>query len=65
VSTGARPPLRVGVLGTGRIGSMHAELLAQRVDGVALTAVYDADTDAANRVAERLGVSAAASPEEI
>jgi predicted dehydrogenase len=36
-------PIHVGVLGTGRIGRMHAELLARRVDGLALSAVFDRD----------------------
>ena len=39
-------PLRVGVLGTGRIGRMHAELLARRVPGLALAAVHDANAAA-------------------
>ena len=32
----------IGVIGVGRIGRMHAELLARRVPGAAVTAVYDA-----------------------
>ena len=35
-------PLRIGVIGVGRIGRMHAELLARQVPGAALAAVYDA-----------------------
>jgi myo-inositol 2-dehydrogenase / D-chiro-inositol 1-dehydrogenase len=58
-------PLRVGVLGTGRIGSMHAELLARRVPGAALAAVYDVDADLAETVASRLGVEAAGDPDEL
>ena len=50
-------PVRVGVLGTGRIGRMHAELIARRVPGLALAAVHDANAAAARdgrpvRVAE-------------
>jgi len=52
-------PVRVGVLGTGRIGSMHAELLAHRVSGAALGAVYDVDADSAKATARRLRVEAA------
>ena len=37
----ASPPLRVAVIGVGRIGRMHAELLAHRVPGLALASVYD------------------------
>jgi myo-inositol 2-dehydrogenase / D-chiro-inositol 1-dehydrogenase len=57
--------VRVAVLGTGRIGAMHAELLAERVEGATLATVYDASAEAARAVADRLRVPAAASPEEI
>jgi myo-inositol 2-dehydrogenase/D-chiro-inositol 1-dehydrogenase len=49
-------PLRVGVVGTGRIGRMHAELLATRVPGAALAAVADADRASAEAVASALHV---------
>jgi myo-inositol 2-dehydrogenase/D-chiro-inositol 1-dehydrogenase len=58
-------PLRVGVIGVGRIGRMHAELLARRVPGAAVAAVYDAQGEAARDVAERLGVPAADSADEL
>ena len=58
-------PVRVGVLGTGRIGSMHAELLAHRVSGAALGAVYDVDADSAKATARRLRVEAAVGPDEL
>lgn len=58
-------PLRVGVLGTGRIGSMHAELLAREVPGAALAVVHDVDAAAAAAVAERLGVPAVADAHEV
>jgi len=57
--------LRIGVLGTGRIGRMHAELIARRVPHATLTAVYDVDPDAATAVAAGLGVSAAHDVEEL
>jgi myo-inositol 2-dehydrogenase/D-chiro-inositol 1-dehydrogenase len=57
--------VRIAVLGTGRIGAMHAELLAERVEGATLAAVYDANPEAAQATARRLGVPAAASPEEV
>jgi myo-inositol 2-dehydrogenase / D-chiro-inositol 1-dehydrogenase len=60
-----RAPLRVGVLGVGRIGRMHAELLAGRVPGAALAAVYDVDARRARDAAEHFGVSAASSAEEL
>ena len=57
--------MRIAVLGTGRIGAMHAELLAQRVEGASLAAVYDAESGLARSVADRLGVDAVASAEEL
>jgi myo-inositol 2-dehydrogenase/D-chiro-inositol 1-dehydrogenase len=50
--------LRIGVLGVGRIGRMHAELLEHQVPGAAVTAVYDAYGPAAREVSARLGVPA-------
>jgi myo-inositol 2-dehydrogenase / D-chiro-inositol 1-dehydrogenase len=47
--------IRVGVLGTGRIGRMHAELLRDRVPGLALAAVYDANEAVAREVGAAFG----------
>ncbi len=58
-------PLRVGVLGTGRIGRMHAELIARRVPGLALAGVHDASASSARETAAALGVTAAGSAEEL
>ena len=58
-------PLRIGVIGVGRIGRMHAELIAHQVPGAALAAVYDASEQAVRDVAAELGVPAAATAEEI
>jgi myo-inositol 2-dehydrogenase / D-chiro-inositol 1-dehydrogenase len=58
-------PLRVGVLGTGRIGRMHAELLARQVPGAAVTAVFDADEETARRIGSWLGSPAASTAEEL
>ncbi|HEY6890736.1 MAG TPA: inositol 2-dehydrogenase [Solirubrobacter sp.] len=57
--------LRIGVLGVGRIGRMHAELLARQVPGAAVTAVYDAYEPTAREVAARLGVPAAETAAEL
>ena len=58
-------PVRIGVLGVGRIGRMHARLLAHDVPGAVLGVVYDVDAQAAKTVAADLGVTAAASVDEV
>jgi myo-inositol 2-dehydrogenase / D-chiro-inositol 1-dehydrogenase len=58
-------PMRIGVIGVGRIGRMHAELLSHQVPGARVGAVYDSAEQLAQAVADRLGVPAAASAEEI
>src|SRR3954462_10361227 len=57
--------LRVGVIGVGRIGRMHAELLARRVPGAAVGAVYDAHAETARVVGTALGVQVAGSVDEM
>jgi myo-inositol 2-dehydrogenase/D-chiro-inositol 1-dehydrogenase len=57
--------LRVGVLGVGRIGRMHARLLAHQVLGAALGMVYDVDAEAAETAALEFDVPAAGSAEEV
>src|SRR3954468_20107869 len=61
----ASPPLRVAVIGVGRIGRMHAELLAHRVPGVALASVYDAAGDVAQAVGAELGADVPDSVDEL
>ena len=56
--TGAAPPLRLGIVGAGRIGTSHAELLARHVPGARLAAVADARPEAADGLAEPLGATA-------
>jgi myo-inositol 2-dehydrogenase / D-chiro-inositol 1-dehydrogenase len=58
-------PLRVGVIGVGRIGRMHAELLAREVPGAAVGGIYDPYVQPAREVAGELGVPVAASVEEL
>jgi len=58
-------PLRVGVLGTGRIGRVHADIVARQVPGAALAVLYDADDASARELGRRLGVPAAASADEV
>ena len=45
--------LRIAVLGAGRIGKMHAELLARQVPGASLAMVQDINGDAARAVGEQ------------
>jgi len=61
----AEAPVRVGVLGTGRIGRLHAELLAEQVPGATLTAVFDTAPELARPIAERFRARVAASAEEL
>jgi myo-inositol 2-dehydrogenase/D-chiro-inositol 1-dehydrogenase len=56
LDTGPELPVRrIGVLGCGRIGRMHAGLLAREVPGWLVAAVADAVPAAARGVAETLG----------
>jgi myo-inositol 2-dehydrogenase/D-chiro-inositol 1-dehydrogenase len=57
--------LRVGVIGVGRIGRLHAELLARQVPGAALAMVHDAFAAAAEGVGDELGVPVAGNVEEL
>ncbi len=50
------PPVRIGVIGVGRIGRMHAELLARRIPSATLAAVFDARAESAAAVGAELGV---------
>jgi myo-inositol 2-dehydrogenase/D-chiro-inositol 1-dehydrogenase len=58
-------PIRVGVIGTGRIGRLHAELVERRVPGLALAAVFDTDNTAAQEVGSAFGAPAATSADEL
>jgi myo-inositol 2-dehydrogenase/D-chiro-inositol 1-dehydrogenase len=51
--------LRIGLIGTGCIGRLHAEHLATRVRGATLAAVADINLAAAREVAERFRVNSA------
>ncbi len=57
--------VRVGVLGVGRIGQMHSELIARRAQGVSLACVYDVFEEGAQSVAAEFGARAAASPDDL
>jgi myo-inositol 2-dehydrogenase / D-chiro-inositol 1-dehydrogenase len=53
-----RAPVRFAVVGAGRIGNLHATLLARGVEGAELVAVADAEPARARRLAARLGAVA-------
>jgi myo-inositol 2-dehydrogenase/D-chiro-inositol 1-dehydrogenase len=59
-----RAPLRVGVIGVGRIGAFHAGTLIG-LDGVRDVTLCDADESRARSLAARLGVGAVATAEEL
>ncbi|MBW9216614.1 Gfo/Idh/MocA family oxidoreductase [Mumia sp. zg.B53] len=57
--------LRVGVVGAGAMGADHVRTLTTTVPGVAVTQVYDRDTDRAEQVAAAAGGVAARSAEDL
>lgn len=50
--------IKVGVIGAGRIGKIHAANLATRIPGVEVVAIADPNVNAAKELAEQLHVSA-------
>jgi myo-inositol 2-dehydrogenase/D-chiro-inositol 1-dehydrogenase len=63
--TTATQTVRIGVIGVGRIGRMHAGLLARQVPGAAVTAVQDAHTETARDIADGLGTTALGTPADV
>jgi myo-inositol 2-dehydrogenase/D-chiro-inositol 1-dehydrogenase len=57
--------VRVGVLGTGRIGRNHAETVARRVPGATVAVLYDANESSSRELGHWLGVPSARSAEEV
>ncbi len=49
-------PIKVGLIGTGRIGRLHAEHLRLRIPNADLCVVTDADTASARACSEALGI---------
>lgn len=58
------PPVRIALVGAGRIGASHAEVLARRVPEADLVTVVDPRPGAAAAIAEPLGARASTSVEE-
>ncbi|MGW7099337.1 Gfo/Idh/MocA family protein [Streptomyces sp. NPDC054838] len=56
--------MRIGIIGTGRIGSFHAAALARHPDAGSLL-LADADPGRAARLADRLGATAAPSVDQV
>ncbi|MBP9041417.1 MAG: Gfo/Idh/MocA family oxidoreductase, partial [Anaerolineaceae bacterium] len=53
----AQKNIRVGVIGAGRIGKIHAANLATRIAGAEVAAIADVNLQAARELAEKLHVS--------
>ena len=51
----AQGPVRVALIGSGRMGALHGETLARRLPGAVLAAVADPAPGAAERIASELG----------
>jgi myo-inositol 2-dehydrogenase/D-chiro-inositol 1-dehydrogenase len=58
-------PVRLGLVGAGRIGTSHATLLARQVPGAKLLAVADPQPGAAQALAASLGSRALTDPAEL
>jgi myo-inositol 2-dehydrogenase / D-chiro-inositol 1-dehydrogenase len=63
VAAGA--PVRIGMVGAGRIGRVHAGLLNGQVAGATLAAVHDVRVEAAAALADELSVALFESSEEL
>jgi myo-inositol 2-dehydrogenase/D-chiro-inositol 1-dehydrogenase len=61
----AHMTIRVGVIGTGNIGTAHAQDLARRVSGSSVSVLYDYDQQRAGELAAELGAQAAATYQEL
>jgi myo-inositol 2-dehydrogenase / D-chiro-inositol 1-dehydrogenase len=57
--------VKIGVIGAGRIGKIHAESIANRVSGATLAAVCDVDAEAAQALGTHYGVPFYTDPQPI
>jgi myo-inositol 2-dehydrogenase / D-chiro-inositol 1-dehydrogenase len=58
-------PVAIGLIGAGRIGTLHAGIIAERVPGARLAAVADPRPEAAQALAARYGAHAFTDPIEL
>jgi myo-inositol 2-dehydrogenase / D-chiro-inositol 1-dehydrogenase len=65
LSAAERDPVRIALVGAGRIGTSHASTLRTRVAGTRLIGIADARPQAASALAASLGVRAYADPAEL
>ena len=63
--TVAEGDVAIGLIGAGRIGTSHAQVIAERVPGARLVAVADPRLDAARSLAFRFGAMAVSGPAEL
>src|ERR671923_1761227 len=64
-ATNASDRVRLGVVGLGRIGGLHADNLAGRASSIELVRVVDVEPELAAAAAERLGVDWSTSYEDL
>ena len=57
--------LRIGIIGTGNIGTSHARSLSREVSGAEVAWLYDADIARASSLADELGANVAPSVEQL
>ncbi len=62
---GADATVRVGVIGTGAMGSAHVDNLSRWVPGARVAQVFDVDAERAKSVADQVGAAAAPSAEAL
>ncbi len=58
-------PLRIGIIGTGNIGTSHARSLAREVSGAEVAWLYDSDVARASDLADELGARVAPHVEQL
>jgi len=61
----ARTEINVGLIGAGRVGTSHAQILAERVPGARLVMVADPRLDAGDALAGRFGARSTTDPFEL